>query len=79
MQLDVHLYATLRDFAPPEAKAGVFEASLPDGGTVGNLLNALGIGAEKVHMRMVNGVGVDDDHILNDKDRVGFFPPVGGG
>ena len=79
MQLDVHLYATLRDYAPPEAKAGVFAASLPEGGTVGNLLNALGIGTEKVHMRMVNGVGVDDDHILNDKDRLGFFPPVGGG
>ena len=79
MELEVRLYATLREQAPPGAPTGVFSRTLPDGGTVGELLNELGIGSEKVHMRMVNGVGVTDEHILQDKDRVGLFPPVGGG
>ncbi|MBP2667196.1 MAG: thiamine S protein [Firmicutes bacterium] len=79
MQLEVRLFATLREAAPQGAIVGVFPATLPDGGTVGELLKEIGISAEKVHMRMVNGVGVTDDYILKENDRVGLFPPVGGG
>lgn len=79
MQLEVRLYATLREYAPLGAVAGVFSHVLPDGGTVAGLTAALGIGENKVHMRMVNGVGVDGDHVLKDGDRVGLFPPIGGG
>jgi sulfur-carrier protein len=79
MLLEVRLFATLREYAPQEAVAGVFSVTLPDGGTVGTLLDAIGISAKKVHMRMVNGAGVEDGYALKDKDRVGLFPPVGGG
>ena len=79
MQLEVRLYATLREQAPAGVVAGVFSATLPDGGTVGELLEAAGIDGKKVHMRMVNGVGVTDGHVLKENDRVGLFPPVGGG
>jgi len=79
MQLEVRLYATLREHAPAGAIAGVFFLSLPDGVTVKELLDEIGISEEKVHMRMVNGVGVADGHVLKDNDRVGLFPPVGGG
>lgn len=79
MQLEVRLYATLREYAPQGAIAGVFSETLPDGGTVGTLLQAIGIASEKVHMRMVNGVGVEDGYILKNQDRVGLFPPIGGG
>ena len=79
MELEVRLFATLREQSPAGATAGVFSRTLPDGGTVRDLLKGLGIDSEKVHMRMVNGVGVPDEHILHEKDRVGLFPPVGGG
>ena len=79
MQIEVRLYATLREYAPQGAIAGVFLANLPDGGTLGKLLQTIGIASEKVHMRMVNGVGVEDGYILKNQDRVGLFPPVGGG
>ena len=79
MQLEVRLFATLREFAPTDAMAGVFSATCPDGITVDELAERLGIEAGKVHMRMVNGVGVDGVHMLKERDRVGLFPPVGGG
>ena len=79
MQLEVRLFATLREFAPTDAVAGVFSATCPDGITVDELAERLGIEAGKVHMRMVNGVGVDGVHMLKERDRVGLFPPVGGG
>lgn len=79
MKLEVHLYATLRDHSPTGAVNGAFALTLPDGSTVGNLLAVIGISAEKVHLRMVNGVGVTDEHVLKDNERVGLFPPVGGG
>lgn len=79
MQAEVHLYATLRQYSPTGAPTGVFLLTLPEGSTVEDLLARIGISAEKVHMRMVNGVGVPDDYSLKDDDRVGLFPPVGGG
>ena len=35
--------------------------------------------AEEVHILMVNGTNVTFEYILNENDRVGLFPPVGGG
>ena len=79
MQLEVRLFATLRAFAPADAVAGVFSANCPEGTTVDSLAERLGIEGTKVHMRMVNGVGVDGTHVLKERDRVGLCPPVGGG
>ena len=79
MQTEVHLFATLRQHSPNNAPTGVFLVTLPEGSTVETLLEKIGISPEKVHMRMVNGVGVTEDYSLKDNDRVGLFPPIGGG
>ena len=79
MQVEVRLYATLREFAPADANAGVFLVTLPENATLGFLLTAIGIEAKKVHMRIVNGIMSSDEQILKENDRIGLFPPVGGG
>lgn len=79
MDLEIRLYATLRTFAPSSATAGVFFIKVPEEITVGELLTHVGIPAKLVHMKMVNGVGVSDDRVLKTQDRVGLFPPIGGG
>ena len=79
MQVEVRLYATLREFAPADANAGVFLLTLPDNATLGFLLTAIGIEAKKVHMRIVNGIMSSDDQVLKENDRIGLFPPIGGG
>ena len=79
MQVEVRLYATLREFAPEDANESVFLLTLPENATLGFLLTAIGIEAKKVHMRIVNGIMSTDERVLKENDRVGLFPPVGGG
>ena len=79
MLVEVRLYATLRDYSPPNAVNGVFSVTLSAGASLADLMTLLGIAANKVHLRMVNGVGVTEQHLLKDTDRIGLFPPIGGG
>ena len=79
MRIEVRLYATLREHAPPEAVSGVFATAVPSGATLADLIAQIGVAPEQVHLRMVNGAAADDDRILHENDRVGLFPPVGGG
>ena len=77
MDLDVRLYATLRRHVT--ARDGVLTVSVSSGATVLDLLAALGIDAAEVHLIIVNGIHAAPDHYLRDGDRVGLFPPIGGG
>lgn len=78
MVIEVRLFATLRRYAPSSA-SGVVSLDVNDSFTIEDVMNQLGIGAEEVHVIMVNGVSSDLKHVLADGDRVGLFPAVGGG
>ncbi len=79
MIVEVRLYATLREHAPPGSPTGVFSATLPEGADLATLLAILAIDPAKVHLRMVNGASAEMGRALKENDRVGLFPPVGGG
>lgn len=78
MRLEIRLYATLRQ-AAPAAPAGVVPLDVPDGATVAQVLGLVKIDPADVRMIMVNGLAAELDHILKDGDRLGLFPPLGGG
>ena len=78
MILQVRLYATLRQYAP-DSPHGALTVELPDGATISEIFDALAIPAEEVRLVMVNGVDREFDTVLSPQDRVGIFPPVGGG
>lgn len=73
--IELKLYATLAAFQPAEAE----RFPLPPEASVASLLAILGIPAEVVKLIFVNGVRVDSAFPLQSGDRVGLFPPVGGG
>ena len=50
-----------------------------DGETIQALAERLAIPIEEIKIVFVNGITVELDHPLCDGDRVGVFPPVGGG
>lgn len=77
MVVQVLLYATLRSFGP-EGK-GDFKLDIPDGSNVLDVIQKLGMPIEEVKLTMINGVLKEFDYVLKEGDRVGFFPPVGGG
>jgi sulfur-carrier protein len=75
----VRLFATLRQHRPGTKLGEAFAVELPKGGTVGDLVQRLGLPEEEVKLVFVNGRSRDQDHILEDGDEVGLFPAVGGG
>ncbi len=78
MQIELRLYATLRR-AAPDAPAGVLTVAVPAGATVADLLALAKIDPAEVRLIMVNGIAADLGRVLQDGDRLGVFPPLGGG
>lgn len=79
INLEIHLYATLARYLPADAKNKTCGLSLAEGSTVADGIKALGLPDKSVKLIFVNGLHADRNTILKDRDRVGLFPPVGGG
>lgn len=75
MPIDLKCYATLAPLTPDNASA----FPLKDGETVRALAERLGIPVDEIKIVFVNGQAAELDRVLADGDRVGLFPPVGGG
>ena len=80
MRVEVRLYATLAS-AQPDLRAGEpMTLELREQTPLADLLRRLGLAPKAVHLAIVNGRLVHDyTYVLSDGDRVGLFPPVGGG
>ncbi|MBU0513379.1 MAG: MoaD/ThiS family protein [Proteobacteria bacterium] len=79
MPILVKLSTSLRALAPGYDPLTGLSVEAEQGRSVARLLARLGIPPEKVKIIMVNGVAAGADTVLADGDRVGLFPPVGGG
>lgn len=74
MMIEVLCFATLADHTPPGKR---MEAA--EGMTMGELLPLLDLKEEDVKILFINGMHVDLESVIQDGDRVGIFPAVGGG
>ena len=77
--IQAKLFATLRRHHPHLGVGEAMEVKLPDGATVGQLIEQLLIPAAEVKVVFVNSIVRQVDHPLADGDEVGVFPAVGGG
>jgi molybdopterin converting factor small subunit len=75
----VSLRATLRKFRPDTADADTFRVDLPDGCTVGEMIDQLAIPRKYAKLIFVNHVQLAMDDPLVDGSRVELFPPIAGG
>jgi len=75
--IDVRLFATL----PMRSSTGRKELQLEplSGLTVRQVIEGEGLNVSDVHIVMINGLHGTLDSELSDGDRLGLFPPVGGG
>ena len=73
MKLTVKCFATLMPLTPPGGSLEFHGTDICD------LLRQLSIPESEARIIFVNGIGVEKDALLHDGDRVGIFPPVGGG
>jgi len=79
MKIEVNLFATLVQYKPENTGRKPWIETCEDGITVNSLLGVLKVPLDEVKVIFVNRVRADGDAVLEDGDRVGVFPPVGGG
>lgn len=73
--IDLRLFASLAGHMPDNAS----QFPISDGMTVGQLIDALPIAVSEAKLIFVNGQRAQSDTRLHGGERVGIFPPVGGG
>ncbi len=79
MPLQVFLNATLRLYVPGYNPYVGLTREVPPGIPVSHLISQLGLPPEEVTLIMINGVRQQPDFPLQGDERVGLFPPIGGG
>lgn len=81
MRLDIRLFAGLKcnNTELPCCGETEFPLEVRDGMTIRELRGILGIDPTVPLLSMVNNHHEKEDWVLKDKDRVGMFPPIGGG
>jgi sulfur-carrier protein len=79
MVIELHLFATLAKYLPEDATSKTAMIAMAPGETVQDLITGLGIPENTVKLIFINGVHGKKNTVLKDGDRVGLFPPVGGG
>ena len=79
MRIEVNLYATLKRYMENVTGAKLSVIDFEDGTCVKDVIQKLKVPADSVKLIFINGVHAKRDTILKDGDRLGLFPPVGGG
>lgn len=82
IKVEVRLFADLRkkvnqDLTGEPSKP--FHVKIEQGHNLEELLKILGIPDDTAVITLVNGLRQPQSYELQNKDRVGLFPPVGGG
>jgi len=75
IKIDLKLFVTLSKYHPDDSRF----IEISDNVTVEALIADLGIPNELVKLIFINGKREDSSYQLENGDRLGLFPPVGGG
>ncbi len=79
MKIEVHLFASLTKYLPDNSKNKTCIIELSDHSIVSDLIKIMKLPDHAIKLIFVNGIHASRTSELNDGDRVGIFPPVGGG
>ncbi|MCL0091886.1 MoaD/ThiS family protein [Dehalococcoidales bacterium] len=75
--VEVRLYASLQKYSLRRDEPLVIR--LNDKAKLGDLLDELKIPKEEIKVALVNSKWEEENYLLQDGDRIGIFPPIGGG
>ena len=73
--IQIKLFASLKKIMPAGAETSAIETGI----TVGQLLKQLDIPEDQIKLVFIDGVRAESTSTLKGGERVGIFPPVGGG
>jgi hypothetical protein len=72
--IEVRLYASLRSYRPSASEGNVVTVDVPDGISLGELLDEMELDSSEVKVMIVNGIDCDFERVLFDGDRVSLYP-----
>ena len=73
--IQIKLFANLQPFMPPSGE----KYRISPGISIRSLLEQLNLPEEKAKLIFIDGIKANLSSTLNGGERVGIFPPVGGG
>ena len=73
--IELRLFAGLQQFNPPSPAAHPIKKGI----TIQAVLKELGLPEDKAKLLFIDGIKADLNSVLQGGERVGIFPPVGGG
>jgi len=79
MKIEVNLYATLKKYLKNENGGNSAIIDVKEGVCVKDVIQKLKIPVDSVKLIFINSVHAKINTTLKDGDRLGLFPPVGGG
>jgi molybdopterin converting factor small subunit len=79
VRVTVTCFGAMREYLPATADGNHAALDLPDGSTVGDLVDALGAPRRLVHALLVDEVQGDLAHGLHEGAAVTLMPPFSGG
>ncbi len=79
IEVEVRLYAALRQYHPQMGIGEALTVSLPEGATLADLQAHLRLPADEIKTAFVNNRHQGWDYRLAPGDRVALFPPIAGG
>ena len=79
MKVEVRLFASFTKYLPDDAEGQKVILDLAEGTTVKQVLVQLRVPLEEIKLVFINSVHTEIEDVLKDGDRMGAFPPVGGG
>lgn len=79
MNVQLKLFATLRQYLPPGSTRGACSAQIPAGSTAGELLSQFGVPLDEHLIVVLHGKRADLDQVLQEGDAVSAFPAMSGG
>ena len=78
-KVEARLYASLRKYHPNSGDSEAFYPEMADGAKLSDLVDKLKIPRQEIGVLMVNGTWQKETYLLQDGDRIGLFPLIGGG
>lgn len=79
MEIEVKLFATLRDYLPKGSGRFSCKMEIDDGTRVEEILSRLNIPEDMPKIILINGTHAKKDQKLKEGDVLSIFPPVAGG
>ena len=79
MRVMIRLHATLRKYLPAGAARNAVRLDLPDGATVAEAIERLGVPPAHAKMMVCGDQHLEPATVLRDGQEVNLYPPLAGG